>query len=373
MRNLFLSLVFLILSPLFCFSQILTNVTLNGNLTVGNGLSGVGSSTFDMTNSTNYYDLIPLATISQSSFLQTNIFARGVFSTTAMSATITGYSNIYGSFPQYADIGIRVNGSDLQALKFTGSGSQIFTVNFSAGVKTIEVVAGAQSYGSFPNIAGSWPTKIVFNGDSNATLAPPTETSRMVILGDSISCGDDSTNPSLQTWVVNVRDVWATQAVKGSVIAYAYGSGSLHDNCTDSASCQSLANLLTQKLSGATNKFVYIQQSTNDYGLNRWSAASFGTNYALLLADIHANDASIQIYAQTATYRGSESANGSGSTLDDYRTQVTNDCNADSGYCTVVDGKTILSQWSDYNADQLHPSLSGQTTYANFIESLLGI
>ena len=91
------------------------------------------------------------------------------------------------------------------------------------------------------------------------------------------------------------------------------------------------------------------------------------------MADIHANDASIQIYAQTATYRGSESANGSGSTLDDYRTQVTNDCNADSGYCTVVDGKTILSQWSDYNADQLHPSLSGQTTYANFIESLLGI
>ena len=56
MRNLFLSLVFLILSPLFCFSQILTNVTLNGNLTVGNGLSGVGSSTFDMTNSTNYYE-----------------------------------------------------------------------------------------------------------------------------------------------------------------------------------------------------------------------------------------------------------------------------------------------------------------------------
>ncbi len=360
--------IFLILLILTntAYSQVtLNNVSLRGNIKVGN----VASTTFDMTNVVNYYDY--LYSTSKSGYLETNNFSRGVFTTNASSMSIVGFTNIYSLFSGYADIGVRVNGADYQALNFTGSGSQTFTVNLPGGTKTVEVVSGAQTSNNNPaTIFGSWPTSITFIGELSPTvLAPPTQTKRIVFYGDSIMTGDDSTNPSLQAWSLLVRSAWSGT---GSTMALSYGFRSLFDDCTDVSTCQTLANLLTGKFSGITNKYVYLQVSTNDYGLNKWAAATFGTNYARLLDDIHANDAAVLIYAQTAIPRATETANGSGSTTQDYRDQITTVCNARSSYCTVVDGTAIFTYPTNY-ADTVHPNLAGQTQYANYVKTLFSI
>lgn len=380
-KSILLLLIALIITP--CYGQmVMRKVTVRG-LNTGPVVSVLaGSTTFDMTDANNYYDL--LYSTARSGYLETNAFARGVFTTTATSMTVTGYTNIHSLFSNFDDLGVRVNGADYQPLNFTANGSKVFTVNFSAGTKTVEVITSLQTSNGFGtgNIYGSWPTQIVFNNDSSATvLAPPTQSKRIIVYGDSISVGTISSSvststddPSLDAWPVTVRNAGVGT---WSVIEYGWGYASLHDDCSTDVACQSLADRLTGKFSGITNKYIYLQRSTNDYGNSAWAASAYGTKYAKLLDDIHANDAAVIVYAQTGTLRESPAvpngttANSSGSTLQDYRDQITTVCNARSSYCTVVDGLAIL-----HHADipgGLHFSQAGQIVYSNYIKTLFGI
>ncbi len=326
---------------------------------------------FDLTDSSNYYD-IGYST-ARAGYLESSPFSRAIFTTTATAITVTTYNNLYSLFPAYSDVGIRVNGADEVALNSTSSGVNTFTEYLDAGTKTVEIVSGAQTSNGTTGpatIYGSWPKSIIFHGDTSVVLAPPTQTKRIVIYGDSISVGDDSVNPSLQGWPLLVRDAY--ESVSGSIIVEGYGYRSLNDDCTDVSTCNAIAAKIVAMYSGITNKYLYIQLSTNDYGLNKWNAATFGTNYARFLDAINTADNTILIYAQTAIDRGTETANGSGSSLGDYRTEITNACNARSGFCTTVDGTAIFAYPTEY-ADSIHPSLAGQTTYANYIKTLFSI
>lgn len=350
--------------------NVLRNITLR-NIYIPSMTSG-SSSTFDMTNSSNYVDII--YSTPKTGYLESNAFSRGLFSTTSTSMVVVGYSNLYGiaggAFNGYADIGVRVNNADYQALNFTTSGAQTFTVSLPAGVKNVEVVSGLQSSNNSPgSVYGSWPKTITFQYDPSASKVIPSVTKRIVLYGDSIGVGSYSTNPSLQGWIMILRSAYNNAG--GSFVDLAYGYRALHDDCTDVSSCQSLANLLTGYFSGITNKYIYLQLSTNDYGLDLWSASSFQTNYARLLNDIHSNDSSIIIYAQTALNRATETANTHGSTMGDYRTAVTTECNARSSYCIVVDGTAILT--TAQLQDGVHPTLAAQTVYADYVKALFGL
>lgn len=366
MKKLSLAVLIFLLSISTCFAGIkVSGLKVSGVNVQTGSLSG---TTFDMTSSGNYYD-IGYAT-SRGSYLESSAFSRGRFTTTATSISVTGYSNMFSLFSGYADIGMRVDGSDVIAFNFTGNGLQTFTQSMSAGTKTVEIISGAQTSNNTTNVYGSWPTSITFIGDASATKSAPTQSKRIVIYGDSISIGDDSTDPSLQAWPLLVRNAYS--AINGSIIVEGFGYRSLHDDCVDATTCLAMATKLAAMYSGITTKILYIQVSTNDYGLNRWSAATFGTNYALLLDDLHALDATISVYAQTAIPRATETANGSGSTMSDYRTQVSTVCTARASYCTVVDGTAIFTYPTNY-VDSVHPNLAGQTQYANYIKTLFSI
>lgn len=125
------------------------------------------------------------------------------------------------------------------------------------------------------------------------------------------------------------------------------------------------------KVAAASPSKIWLAIGTNDYGLNKWSAASFGTAYAALLDDLHTALPSATIYCQTPIVRSTETANGSGSTLGNYRTQISTAQSTRTGYAVLVNGATILTT-GDLD-DGVHPTTAGHATYYAAVKTALGI
>jgi phospholipase/lecithinase/hemolysin len=69
--------------------------------------------------------------------------------------------------------------------------------------------------------------------------------------------------------------------------------------------------------------------------------------------------------------RTTETANGSGSTLGNYRTQIATAVSTRTGFATLVDGTAIMTTAS--LVDGVHPTTAGHLLYANYVKSILGI
>jgi hypothetical protein len=123
---------------------------------------------------------------------------------------------------------------------------------------------------------------------------------------------------------------------------------------------------------GYTNQTIWLAIGTNDYGLNKWNSTDFGVAYARLLDEVHTQMPSAIVYAQTPITRAVETANGHGSTTADYRNEIINATATRTSFCTLVNGTDILTYPTDY-ADTVHPSQAGQSKYANYTKTLLGI
>jgi hypothetical protein len=77
----------------------------------------------------------------------------------------------------------------------------------------------------------------------------------------------------------------------------------------------------------------------------------------------------VAIYCQTPLVRSVESANGSGSTLGDYRTQIATAVSSRTAFATLVDGTAILTT-ADLD-DGVHPTTAGHAAYAAYVGGVL--
>lgn len=273
--------------------------------------------------------------------------------------TVETYNNIYGTYPGFSDMGVRVNGADLQVIEPGGAGTKYTFVTLGAGEKQVELICGLQSKPGI-EILGSWVCDVQFT--ASATQITPSAIPRLLVYGDSIAVGANATSPSLQGWVQLVRNEYTN-----SVLYEAWGWRSLHDD----ASTESAREAFAAHIAAQSPAEIWLAIGTNDYGLNKWSAAAFGAAYADLLDKLHAALPDAVIYAQTPLVRSSEAANGSGSTLGDYRTQIATAQSTRSAYCTLVDGTDILTTGD--LTDGVHPSTAGHALYAAYVKTVLGI
>ncbi len=108
----------------------------------------------------------------------------------------------------------------------------------------------------------------------------------------------------------------------------------------------------------------WLAIGTNDYGLDMWSASSFGAAYGGLLDGLHAGMPSSLIYCQTPIVRSTETANGFGNTTTDYRTAIATAC-ATRPWAKLIDGTQIVTTAA--LSDGVHPTTAGQATYAAFV------
>ena len=290
-------------------------------------------------------------------------FSRLVFTTNAASIVVNGSSNIVTSYPAFAHLGIRVDGVNQSALVFSADSTQSFPVTLgSAGVtKTVEITTGVQSFNDV-TVNGSFIEGITYPNTATFSIQTPTVGSRVLVYGDSISVGGNATNPEYEGYAPLLRNTYNRR-----VMLEGWGRRSFYDDANTSG----LRAAFVNRIVGYAPATVWMAIGTNDYGLNRWDATNFGTAYATTIDNLHTALPSARIICQTPIVRNDISGtNGLGSTLADYRSQITTICNARS-WTTLVDGTTILTT-SDL-VDGVHPSTVGHAAYASKINDVLTI
>ena len=254
----------------------------------------------------------------------------------------------------FASLGLRIDGVDQAPIVFTANGKATTTHILSNGTKTIDITVGPQNRPASV-VLGTFLESFRLLGHTTYTVQSPVNTGRLVVYGDSISGGySDTLNYGTKGWTSLLRNAGRKTMIEG------YGYRSLSDDAGDGVARAAFVS----RLSGYAPNVIWLAIGTNDYGLNKWSAASFGTAYAALLDDLHAALPTTQIFCQTPLIRTTETANVSGSTLSDYRTEIVNSCTA-RAWTTLVDGTGIL-ETSDLT-DGVHPSTSGHAKYMNFV------
>lgn len=279
--------------------------------------------------------------------------------TSATSLTLTTINNIDSVYPTFAEIGVRINGADYTTVELSGEGEASATVNLGAGAdKQVDLIVGLQSFTN--NLLGSWIVDAQFN--DSAVLQTATTTPRILVYGDSITVGANAGNPSLEGWTQLVRNAYS-----GSLVCDAWGRRSLNQDGATAGTRQTLVD----KWATLSPDIIWLAMGTNDYGLNKWSAANFGVAYADLLDKIHTALPSATIYAQTPIVRTDETANSFGDTLGDYRTEIATAQSTRSAYCTLVDGTAIVTT-GDLD-DGVHPTTAGQAIYGAYVITALGI
>lgn len=287
-------------------------------------------------------------------------FARFVLQTDAPSVTITGTTTIFASFPQYAHLGIRVDGVDQSPLAFTANGSQNFSVDLGVAgtTRTVEVITGLQSKPG-GSVIGSFIDSITYPDSTSFKVQTPVAGDRVLVYGDSISVGGNATNAEYNGYIPLLRNTYGYR-----VMLEGWGYRSLYED----ANTAGLRSAFVSRIAGYSPSTIWLAIGTNDYGLNKWNAANFGTAYAATIDDLHTALPNARIICQTPIVRSSEGANGSGNTLGDYRTQISNICGA-RDWAELIDGSVFLTTGN--LADGVHPSTAGHAKYAKRIAPVL--
>lgn len=301
--------------------------------------------------------------VNETGYVRTSPFSRARYTTTAEEISVFGYSTVSGAFPSLDSIAVYSNGTFVAAIDPTANGAFNGNVSLSPGAKTIEFVAGTQSSPtqSASAVLGTWFTGASASASMTAVSSSPTN--RLVVYGDSISVGANSTVPPRDAWAVLVRTARGT----ASTVVDGYGYRSLY---LDASSAGVRASFVAA-IQALSPSILWNAIGTNDYGLNKWSAADFGTAYAAVLDDLHAAMPSLVIYCQTPIVRTSEVANTYGNTLGDYRSVISTAVSSRTSFCTLVDGTAILTT-ADL-ADGVHPTTAGHALYATYVNTVLGV
>lgn len=303
-----------------------------------------------------------LAAVDDGARLVTAPYARAVLTTTATEIEVTSHNDVFSVFPNYARLGVFVNGVYNQSVRLPANGVNVNRIQLPAGSKTVQIVNGLQSR---PNAAlpviGSFLKSLRSNAEMTQTF--PAVTNRLLIYGDSISVGSDASPIAEKAWVQQVR----TASGSNSVALEGWGFRSLHEDAADSTKRAAFV----AKLAAYAPAKIWLAIGTNDYGLNKWSAASFGAAYAALLDDLRAALPATAIYCQTPLLRTTETANASGSTLANYRSQIATAVSSRTAFATLVDGTAIMTTAS--LVDGIHPTTAGHNLYAAAVISQLGI
>lgn len=311
--------------------------------------------------------------VQTATYVRTSTLARARFTSDAVRMHVAAVQQTYATYPTLTDIGVRKNNADTADLQAPADMAfQLGAAPAAGSGQIIEVINGLRVNPS-GTILGVYATDVTFPHDSNTTLmARPANTNRITLYGDSITSGADDSDPPRHSWAAQVRA--ARYAQNGSPVnLVAWGSRALYDD----ANTSQLRAALVAEIALLSPSIVWLAIGTNDYGISggKWSAASFGTAYAALLDDLHTALPSAAIYCAAPIARiapASEAANSFGSTLGDYRTQISNAAAARPSYATYADATSWVSA-GNMNTDGIHPLAAGHTEYATQVKATLGI
>lgn len=290
-------------------------------------------------------------------------YSRAGYSTTATSMVVEEYSNNGEVDARGRKLNVRVNGANYTLITAPQAGGVTqHTVPLPVGNKVVEVWNGFQ-FLSGSDLLGTWVRSVTFNAPAQVR-APGNKGPHLVAQVDSIGAGAGANTPTLDGWIMQLRDIYP-----GSVAVEGWGGRQFYHCASDSvARALCVQQVITQ------NPDAFLGTlGTNDYFAASWTAAAFGTAYAAFLDDLHAARPGMPVYLLSPIPRTTETANGVGSTLGNYRTQVQTVCAARS-YCTFIDGSAVTGFNTGTDLfDVVHPNSSGHGKIFNYVRMFFGL
>jgi hypothetical protein len=232
--------------------------------------------------------------------------------------------------------------------------------------KTVAIEAGDAMIA----IGATFPSILFVPSGENYETTAQTTTRRLVICGDSIISGFNSTDPHTQGCAMLVRGDYPGRVT----CAYSGGNQSFHSILVNTFgnNTSALAAALATVADGSTTNEILIQLGVTDFGSTQWtSVATFQTEVQALFTALRAAHATATIWWQTigTTTLG---PNGNAETAAQYRTAVVDALTA-SGISNAftIDGTTLYTG-AALAGDGVHLTTAGQATYKANLKTALG-
>lgn len=290
----------------------------------------------------------------------TSPMARVALDTDASEIVVEAFSEMGNA--RAGDLLVLVNGRPYQALAFSASTAcTMFTVALPGGRKRVEIQTGANQTpatspsGSFLRAIYAAATDVLHLID-----APPPGR-RMLIDGDSISCGYDATYPTRRGYAPRMRQTYGNIALAG------YSGRQLTDDYSTATSRTAEAS----KIAVYRPDDIIEALGTNDWGNATATAANFGTDYAAALDALHAALPGATVYALTPIQRVSEQTpNTNGDKLSAFRNQIATAVSS-RAWAALIPGPDIITQ-ADVDGGGIHPTDNGHDKIARYLLGTLG-
>jgi len=304
-------------------------------------------------------------TIGSLSLNQPNSHARLIISvpsgTTQLVAWI-GNTLISGVFSFDGSVGVYVDGvyntSWANPSTLAASVVQPFYLTLDGSAHTVELWAGYQQLGSTPlTFLGTQVYAV--QGAGISLVTPPSAIRRTVFYGDSICEGGASSPNQRDCYLARLRGI----APAGMAISQeGAGARALWDDSGTGSGQQGfasqalLASRLVALVAGATTREVVMVIGYNDINGHRWANdGAFAAAWGTALDAIHSADSGVHIYGVSMIDAAIDFAS--------VRTLMAAEAATRTGFCTYVDGTTLMAS-SGLSGDGTHPTSNGHQALA---------
>lgn len=221
---------------------------------------------------------------------------------------------------------------------------------------------------STPVPKGTHLVSVSVASDGVSLVSIPKSTNRMVVVGDSISVGDGTSNSSRYGWVIKLRD--ALRATNWSITSGGWGAGNSVSMLPNDTKQQEMADRAISEFAGATGRKVMLWQlGTNDYGYVYIDPPVAAARAGSVWDKMYAQDPTIEVILITPIIRENENnTNTFGHILQDYRDSLITEAST-RAFVTAYDGKAVLTL-ADLS-DGLHPNEAGHQKFADYVQTTL--
>lgn len=240
-------------------------------------------------------------------------------------------------------------------------------VALTAGSKRITLVEGCRDQGGTGPYYGDGVTTAKLRAPSSQPItfvAPTRPSTRLLVVGDSISVGIKATVPETDAWPVLIRGI----APAGwGVTSDGWNASSIYDRTKQPAWMAASVARWSALLDGTSANILWFALGTNDWGIGLWvgNTTAYSNHWGAVFDAIRAARPDVTIIAQTPILA---TVDDSPSSQQPWREAIVTAAAARG--IRYVRGEL----WTDLEmADHLHPSTAGYATYAGHVRTELSI
>lgn len=227
------------------------------------------------------------------------------------------------------------------------------------------------------SLSSNWAPCLVDRviGDGLSVIPEPRPTRRIVVWGDSVSCGANATKPTSEGWTMRLRDLLRTNEPTMQLTAWACGGLAVANNGTSESLRTGLVTHLSWLTNGSEdNDVLLIAMGTND-ATGYWtswgsSATNFWAAYADILSKLHAASPNLKILC-IAPHNCPSSP--SVANLNAIRAQIVANAEGLGSWCRLLNLGAISVDMDPTDSTGLHPSTTGQSTIFTAVSSRLSV